>query len=187
MSSLLVCDTETTGLDPATSGIVEIAFVVVTERGLGPVFSSLVWPGRHFLKQAHRMVLARTSRLTADELLDAPNVAEVFTRWRAWAREALGEPPYLVTSFNVEFDRDHLRNTPFDRLFTWQPCIMQRCSEVMGEAGALEPRYDRFGWRWPKLPAACAHFNVEFTECHRALEDAKAAARLVLALREIEQ
>lgn len=177
----IVVDTETTGLDALRDGLIEFAAVAVTSGRITSEFSSLVWPGREFLTPRHREVLA-ISGITLEDLLDAPGAVHVSAEWREWARH-LEPPPTRVTSFNVSFDRpfvEHwlgcLSSEP-----EWGPCLMLACQELM--ADVLERRYDG-SIRYPKLSAACAHLGIPVATTHRALDDARAAARIAIALQE---
>jgi DNA polymerase III epsilon subunit-like protein len=57
---------------------------------------------------------------------------------------------------------------------------MVAASEHLGPKLNLPMRDGRY--RWVKLGFACAKLGIEFEETHRALDDARAAARVAIAL-----
>lgn len=188
MSTLVVLDTETTGLEPGAAAIVEIAAVAVRDGQIVDRFSTLVWPGREFLQREHRHVLDTISGINVLDLLDTavPDATGAEALLQEWAARAT-EGQIRVTSFNVWFDRKFLQTDPWsldlwsEPGITWAPCLMLAAMEPMGKAGALQ-RHWRGGWKWPSLAEACAHFGIERQNAHRALGDAEAAARIAIAL-----
>lgn len=182
---LFVVDTETTGLEPEDGAIVELAAVAVVGGEVVSEFASLVWPGREYLQARHQETLA-ISGIGLPDLIDmgaAPPAETVCARWAQWMAIVQGDAgPYRMTAYNAEFESRFLRAPPWAGVpFDWQGCVMRHCTERMGAARALEKRRDG-QWRWPKLIAACDHFGIELDGAHRALADARAAARLALYL-----
>jgi hypothetical protein len=214
VSLLFVVDTETTGLDPAEAGIVELAAVCLRDGQVSDRFSTLVWPGREFLREKHRQALAAHSQIDPVRLLDEDvpvvvNARRLFLNWlcgnagmnvprdaAAWQAQAsdafMDRTPLRLTSFNVAFDSKFLSCIRWELGFhcralapveiEWAPCVMLAASQALGEAGKLPRNRDNTGWRWPSLARSCQEFEIPFTETHRALPDAEAAAALAVRL-----
>lgn len=181
---IIVVDTKTGGPEPLQAAIWDIAAVAVDGGQIIGEFSSLVWPGRHYLQPTHRDVIERIGGFDVRRLLDedVPEAEEVAFNFHNWVTEHAGP----ATSFNAEFDRKFLDAEPWSLTLSgtikWGPCIMLECFRTMVAAGAL-PYSTRFSRpKWSRLSEACSHFGVPFTETHRALGDALAAAELAIKL-----
>lgn len=97
---------------------------------------------------------------------------------------------FPITSYNLGFDSKFLEavhwSLPFhvSALFhaqvEWAPCLMVATAEHLGPKLNLPKRDGRY--RWVKLAYACQHLDIPFEETHRALSDARAAARIAVKL-----
>lgn len=180
MKTLIVIDIETTGLYPDDACIWEIGAVAVREGALVAEFSSRVQPLLAHFQAEHRGVCQRVSGLSDAELLsllDEPDSATVSRRLLEWIIGPAGvrPPQFLYAAYNVDFDGGFLALAPWgiSAPDAWAPCLMKRAQAAMGLR------------RWPKLGAACQHFGVPYAGTHQALDDARAAAQLYLALEKV--
>lgn len=173
MSALLIIDAETTGLDPRTAGIIELAAILLDDGREVGSFSRLCWPGYQFISRAEHWQAMQVSGISGALLLDQPPVAEVARDFVAWMIRQADELPMHVTSYNAPFDQSFLAaHAPYlnDRL-AWSRCIMERARRHLDL------------YRWPSLSRACQEFGIE-RNGHRALSDARAAAEVWRRLEE---
>lgn len=179
---LIVLDTETTGFPRDDwSRVIELGAVVLDTDGQEvSSFSSLVCPD---ILDDRATKALEINHIEAHELRGAPVVARVVSDFRSWATSTGAR---YVTSFNVGFDRPMVARMGLPDL-AWASCIMERAMDVMGPAGALPAgRYG--GWKWPKLSEAAEFFGVAVEgDAHRALTDARTAARIAVAIKRSER
>jgi DNA polymerase III epsilon subunit-like protein len=189
--TLFVLDLETTGLQPTDACIWEIAAVAVRDGEILGEFQSRVQPRLEHFTARHREIPKRISGLDDTALLwllDAAPAREVSQVFRKWVvdtsqTEIMGiSGDWSVTSYKASFEQSFLREYPWglDSPIAWADCLKLRSFEAMKAANAC-PVGQRDP-RWPKLGEACAYFGVPFSETHSALNDARAAAGLYLAL-----
>lgn len=181
---LVVLDTETTGL-PSTpwARVVELAAVLLDPEGREvDTFATLVRPD---VLDDRALPASRIHGITAEMLVDAMETAQVVADFRDWLGAAIP-----VTSYNVGFDRVMVERMGLTDL-RWAHCVMLRSMELMGPAGVLrdaDPSHPRYEpgrpWLWPSLEQARTFFCVEPQEpAHRALSDARVAARVAVEVR----
>jgi DNA polymerase-3 subunit epsilon len=174
MSELMMVaiDTETTGREPAVDRIVEIACVIRT-NGTILRHSWLVNPGRPIPAEAFEV-----HGIGDDDVRDKPAFAEI-------ASELLSALAGCVpVAYNAEFDRDFL--------------IAELTRS--GTLGANPPPAARRGIEWldpliwarelqriekgKSLSDVCARLGIEIERAHRAVDDAEAALRVLIAFGE---
>lgn len=93
---------------------------------------------------------------------------------------------YIVVAYNAQYDLKVLRaelrragrNDRFDR--TPNICVMRPLTDICRIPG-------RYGYKWPNLAQACAHFGIVNAKAHDAVGDAWAAARVMQALHRMGQ
>lgn len=176
MNTMLILDVETTGISPATAGIVEVGAILLDDRGEEiSSFSQLAWPGFERINTESHWKALQISGISPAELLDAEPVWQVIMRLNHWLDTLDHFSPWPVTSYNVGFDRGFLDAALSDPQFTdprwreafdWRDCIMERMKRHLGLT------------RWPSLARACELLGVERSGGHRALADARAASCL---------
>lgn len=156
--SFVACDLETSGLDAAADGIIEVGLVRVDDGRITSTYSSLVKP---------RVPLSlRVKRLTGLDDSD-------FTGCPDWesVRESvisfIGDAPLI--GHNIAFDVGFLSYHA-----GYRPRLSYDTYEL---ARIVLP--DLVSYR---LEAICAALDVEYPVRHRALEDATAAAEVYIAL-----
>jgi DNA polymerase III epsilon subunit-like protein len=162
-------DTETTGLGPEAE-LCDLAIVGIDGRVL---LDSLVLPLGPIPAEAtavHGITIAQCERAKAP-------------MWKElWPRVAvLLRPARRVCVYNASYDFGIVQQvTKAARLPEFVPgwqCAMRWYAEFDGT-----PAFGRPGMKWHKLSNACAAMGVELSGAHRALADAEACRRLVLAI-----
>jgi DNA polymerase III subunit epsilon len=163
-----VVDLETTGVAAEHDAIIEIGAVRVARLEVTDHFETLVRPpGPGPLSS---FIVSLTG--IHDALLrDAPLAAHALARFRQWMG-ALPDAPFVA------------HNASFDARFTWRALAMHRlpaldvpvlCTRKLARRVLPGlPRYD--------LDHLCAHFRIPNRARHRALGDAEATARALIAL-----
>lgn len=177
-SRWLVLDTETTGL-PRESWTrpCELAVVLVEQDGtLAAEWSSLIQvPCPPQADQALKL-----TGISREEIAAAPppdQVGDAFERWRAMH----GAAEVQLTSFNIGFDRPMMARL-WPRVGPWGPCVMLTATKVMDRSGALQ-RWESGEPKWARLEEAARFFQVGQEDgAHRALADARVAARILIEL-----
>lgn len=162
---LVVLDTETTGFPKQEwSRVIELAAVLLDRDGKEvSSWSSLIKPD--VLDERADGALA-VNHITREMLEGQPDTGSAAMSFLAWL-SSHGLPK--VTAFNVGFDCSMLKKMGLQ--VEWAPCVMLAAQKAMGVDG------------WPKLSAAAEHFNVPVEgDAHRALTDARTAARIVVAI-----
>lgn len=166
----VIVDTETTGVDASTCGLVEVAAVRVERGEIVAEFSELVNPGMAIPEAA-----SAVHGITGEMVANAPT-AELIA-------PALGEfcVGAVPVAYNAPYDRTVIhRAMPggaspvFDRGLSWLDVYVivasPRCDKYAKGPGRL------------KLSAVCARRGIEHESQHRALGDARATALLLLHL-----
>ncbi len=153
-------DLETTGLDPETDEIIEVAAIRFDADGVIDTYNSLVNPGR---KLEYRIALL-TGIDTAD-LDTAPHFGSIAAEVEAF----IGLDP--IVGQNPTFDTGFLARKGMQ--------VFGPTYDTFELASLLLP-----GLQQHSLGAIADHLGIEFTNRHRAIADAEAARRVFIALRE---
>ena len=88
------------------------------------------------------------------------------------------EAGYTMVAFNAQFDlkmmRAEMRRAGRDDLFerTKNVCVMRPLTSILRIPG-------RYGFKWPNLAEACAHFGIVNAKAHDAVGDAWAALEVM--------
>lgn len=176
--SWLVIDTETTGLprEPWTRPCELAAVLLDLDGEIVAEWSSLVnVPCPPAADPALRL-----TGITREEIAAAPAPEAVEAAFQAW-RRAHDAERVEITSFNTGFDAPMMKRL-WPELGPWGPCVMLTATAVMDRAGAL-PRWDSGEPKWARLDEAARFFAVGQEDgAHRALADARVAARILVAL-----
>ena len=159
MPLISVIDCETTGLNAARHDrVIEIAAVVIDpDGGIAREFVSLINPGRDVGKTS-------LHGITASDVAQAPR----FEHIAGHVAQVL-DGTIALAGHNVSFDHRFLRYE-FDRAGIAIPDISTLCTMRIAGGGNLE--------------CCCRELGIEFDPegAHSALEDARAAARLLMSL-----
>lgn len=162
--TFIVFDLETTGLNPASEEITEIAAVRVVEGEIRDSFQTYVNP--------HKPIPAEITELTgiSDETVaDAPDLDKAVPEFLAWA----GEGQYPLVAHNAGFDMGFLRTAcqrlGIEREFT--------SIDTLEMSRLMLPHMHKF-----KLNILAKELQVGPFEHHRASEDAAVLGRIYIKL-----
>ncbi|MEI6805235.1 MAG: 3'-5' exonuclease [Myxococcaceae bacterium] len=160
----LVVDTETTGLDPASNRVIEIAWVLFENRKEIASDARLC-----SIPESVPEEIAALTGINSSMLIDQKAFPEHIDSFLEAASKAA-----FIVAYNANFDRQFIE-AEFERAgksmpqFTWvDPCVYIR-------------EFDRYQ-KGKKLSDAAARWGVSLNGAHRALADAKAAGHLLLKL-----
>lgn len=162
--TFIVFDLETTGLNPASEEITEIAAVRVVEGEIRDSFQTYVNP--------HKPIPAEITEMTgiSDETVaDAPDLDKAVPEFLAWA----GEGQYPLVAHNAGFDMGFLRTAcqrlGIEREFT--------SIDTLEMSRLMLPHMHKF-----KLNILAKELQVGPFEHHRASEDAAVLGRIYVKL-----
>ena len=162
--TFIVFDLETTGLNPASEEITEIAAVRVVEGEIRDSFQTYVNP--------HKPIPVEITELTgiSDETVaDAPDLDKAVPEFLAWA----GEGQYPLVAHNAGFDMGFLRTAcqrlGIEREFT--------SIDTLEMSRLMLPHMHKF-----KLNILAKELQVGPFEHHRASEDAAVLGRIYVKL-----
>ncbi len=162
--TFIVFDLETTGLNPASEEITEIAAVRVVEGEIRDSFQTYVNP--------HKPIPLEITELTgiSDETVaDAPDLDKAVPEFLAWA----GEGQYPLVAHNAGFDMGFLRTAcqrlGIEREFT--------SIDTLEMSRLMLPHMHKF-----KLNILAKELQVGPFEHHRASEDAAVLGRIYVKL-----
>ena len=160
---LAVVDVETTGLDPTTDRIIEIAIIHMAGGEVQDRYTSLVNPERELPAE-----VTHITGIQPAELVSAPPFAEI-------ADEVLA---LLAGRALVAY------NLPFDRAFVQNE--LDRCGRTWPEPACIDPlifvRELHRNKGSKRLSAAAARLGVPLDEAHRAAADAEATGHVLYEL-----
>ena len=162
--TFIVFDLETTGLNPASEEITEIAAVRVVEGEIRDSFQTYVNP--------HKPIPPEITELTgiSDETVaDAPDLDKAVPEFLAWA----GEGQYPLVAHNAGFDMGFLR-TACQRLGIEREFTSIDSLEI---SSLMLPHMHKF-----KLNILAKELQVGPFEHHRASEDAAVLGRIYVKL-----
>ena len=159
---MVAVDTETTGLDPASHALVEVATVVIDAQGVIDRWTSLVDPGRPIPADA-----VAVHGITDAMVAGAPPPAQV----AADLRRRCGDLPLVLHNalFDLPFLVALMRRAG-------QPALLNPIIDTLGLARGLT------GLGGNSLGALAERLGLPREPRHRALGDAMTTARVFLAL-----
>lgn len=164
--SMVVFDTETTGLSVAKDAIVQIAAQRILNGRIigGEVFDTLVHPGRPIPPAASRI-----HRITDADVAQAPGIDTVAPAFHAFARGA------VLVAHNAPFDLGFLHQSAGQLDLSWDHPVLDT---VLLSAVVFGTTADH------TLDALCARLSntIPDADRHTALGDAKATAAAVVKL-----
>lgn len=171
----IILDVETSGLSHVHHKVLEVGAVVVKGDQLLDEYSSLVNCGAQHLDDVGDDCYAlKVNGLKREEILAAPAPEQVATELKAFIAQAFDAfKGYYLHAFNNGFDSRFLAADPWNlSLDLWGPCLMLESQKAMRQA------------KWPRLLDAASHWGLSFAagEAHRALADARMAAKVYLAI-----
>ena len=176
-----VVDIETTGLDALYELILEIGIVELNlETGETKVLFNNFIKESGFGENFRNAWIFDNSNMKFEDLLNAHNLE----KFRNELQEIFNN--YDVTAFNKTFDLGFLKARGF-HFPNELPCIMITATDICKIPFIKSIRKDRYGnreFKWPKVQEAWDFFfpNSNYTEGHRAADDAKHEAKILFEL-----
>lgn len=161
--SFVVFDLETTGLDYQGAEIVEIGACKVENGQITEEYSTLVCPDYPIPADA-----TAVNHITNDMLIGQPKIYEVLPSFLAFVGDN------VLAAHNVKFDFGFLANACMIHYF--------KAPGQLFDTMSLARYYPDSGSK--KLTALVEAAGLEVETAHRALSDARMAARLILATNE---
>lgn len=158
-SNFVALDFETTGLNPKKDKIIEVGAVRVINGVLKDEFTALVNP-----KQSISEAAAAVTGITDEAVKDQRTISEVITE----LKEFIGCSPIVA------------HNAPFDIAFyerALRHCVLNTVIDTLGISRKQLPHLHSH-----KLSALAEYYGIEKNDEHRALDDAKTAAKVYLCL-----
>jgi len=156
--TFVVVDVETTGTDPRTAELVELAAVRIQDGAIVDRWSTLVDPGRPIVgNQMHG--------ITDADVAGAPSPADAARRFVEFAGDA------TIIGHSVGFDLAFIEEALGDGT-RFEP---GRYADTLVIAREGYPGAESY-----RLGDLAAFFGVELTRAHRALPDAEATAELLI-------
>ena len=155
----VVCDLETTGLDPLTDRIIEIGMVRVQHGEISGTYHTMVNPGMPL-----PLKIKRITGIDDSDLINAPPITDVMNE----VIDFIGND--AIVGHNIRFDLDFLaaaQGLPFNNPHY----------DTVELARTLLPNAPSH-----RLESLCAALNIETAGSHRALNDAMATAHLMVLL-----
>ncbi len=161
-TDFVVCDVETTGLDPQRKRLTEIALLRIRGGHVIDRYESLINP-RQFIPQE----VQRLTGITNEMVYTAPEAEEVMRV----AREFIGDGVFV--GHNVRFDRSFvdaaLLRSGMEALQVPNLCTARLARRLIPTKGGKS------------LGAIARHYGIRIKKRHRAMGDAEATARVLLA------
>lgn len=158
----VVIDVETTGLVPSLDKIIEIAAVTVQNGKIVDEWQSLVNPEIFLPTESTHL-----TGITSEMVQDAPTFDELTDDFLPYL-----ENNSVFVAHNVDFDREfineHLSRSEKSALENPYMCTIQLARHV-------HPNLSKYN-----LGVLSNAFDVELSQAHRALNDAKATAELLI-------
>lgn len=163
-------DIETTGLDPKTDKIIEVAAVRVRNGQITAEYQSLVSPGRRLEER-----ITELTGITDDMLRDAPMPEQVISQLLTF----IGND--ILLGHSVMFDYSFVKRAAVDQ---GKVCGENYDFERMQGLDTLKmARKYLPQLKSRSLPYLCSYYGIA-QKAHRAMEDAKATAELYQRLME---
>lgn len=164
MATYAILDLETTGLNPQTDEILEVAVVILQDGAVIDEFESLIRPTSPVSEE-----ITQITGITQAMVNDAPTLFKV----RSQIRKIIGD--HVIVGHNVGFDVGFLQSENL--------ALHNETIDTVTLASVILPSAGRYNLE------SLAHFLQlpldESGQAHRAMADVLLTAELLLALREI--
>lgn len=156
----VVFDIETTGLNNAVDEITEIGAVKLKNYEIVDTFSAIVNPGKPIPEK-----ITQLTGITDDMVRDKPSIEEVLPEFLNFVGKA------TLVAHNAKFDTGFIR------------AKAKRCS--MDFSNTIIDTLTLSRWLLPelkrhKLNLICEHLGIKLLNHHRAVDDAEAAANILI-------
>jgi len=177
--SIVVIDTETTGLAPSKDRIIELAAVKFDNGRPVAAFHTFVNPEKPLSAEAQSI-----NKITENQLKDAPTISAVLPAFD----EFVGSKS-IVVGHNLEFDLKFLYYSG-SSILDGKNKLIDTCAQAKRTLKAPKMKYDKEYDIWEKdwegdydvddykLETLCEYYNIINPEQHSALSDAYATGKL---------
>lgn len=155
----VVCDLETTGLNPFTDKIIEIGLVCLENGQISGKYHTLVNP-----RQPLDIKIKRLTGINDQDLAAAPVLSEILPQ----VLDFIGER--AIAGHNIDFDLGFLAAALGEPLHNQSYDTLELARIVVPCSGSF------------RLSELCRSFDIELKSVHRALDDAVATAHLLTLL-----
>lgn len=159
----VVCDVETTGLNPATDRIIEIALVKIENLKIIDKFSTLINP-ETFIPP----FITDLTGIRNEDVFTAPKFSEVVLQVRDFLKDS------IFVAHNASFDHKFVLHS-FLRENIYPPDVQVLCTKLLGRR--IIPGLNSYG-----LSSLTKFLGIKNIKAHRALGDALATAHLLIRL-----
>ena len=161
----VVFDIETTGFNPGTDAITEIAAVKVQNGTAIGEFSTFVNPERSIPKEVQEL-----THITPEMVKEAPKIEEALKAFLDFSKDC------VIVAHNARFD------TSFINYFA-DRCEYEKPKYIIDTLAISREMFE--GYENHKLGTIAANLNIELENAHRAINDARATAKVFIKMCEI--
>ena len=163
-ATYVVYDLETTGLSSVYDDIIEIAAVKIKDGFVIDEFSTFVKPKRKISAK-----ITEITSITEDDVRTAPSISEAITKFAKFIEGT------VLVAHNATFDNSHLyRNLKDHGLFKKEYPTLDTMQLARVRYGDKLKTFN--------LKSLTKFFDVELTQHHRAIYDAKATGNVFLKM-----
>ena len=161
----VVFDIETTGFTPGSDAITEIAAVKVKNGEFIDEFSTFVNPERNIPKDVQEL-----THITPEMVKDAPKIEEALKGFLDFAKDC------TIVAHNARFD------TSFINYFA-EKCGYEKPIHIIDTLAISREMFE--GYENHKLGTIAENLGVELENAHRAINDARATAKVFVKMCEV--
>tara|TARA_B100000674_G_C37815742_1_gene903323 strand:+ start:179 stop:934 length:756 start_codon:yes stop_codon:yes gene_type:complete len=155
-------DVETTGLDPQTDRVIEIAIIHMRNGEVEERWSSLVNPGCDIPEE-----VTRITGIKGEDLVSAPSFDTIVGEIQSRLKDR------IFVAYNLEFDRAFIKNE------------LERAGAVWEELEYVDPlifaRELHRNQGSKRLGSVAERLGIEIGQAHRAADDAVASGKVLYA------
>jgi DNA polymerase-3 subunit epsilon len=162
-AKFVVCDVETTGLNPVYDRIIEIALIRIEKLKIVDKFSTLINPETYIPP-----FITRLTGIRNEDVFNAPKFNDIVLKVRDFLQDA------IFVAHNASFDYKFLLHS-FLRENIYPPENPTLCTKLL--ARRVVPGLESYG-----LKSLTSFFKIQNLNSHRAYGDALATTHLLLKL-----
>lgn len=169
-TNFVVVDVETTGSNPASNRIIEVACVVVKDGSIKEEFSTLINPHQHI-----PYFISKMTGITNEMVFKAPSFEQIAKKLKG----LFSQPDSVFVAHNVNFDYNFIKFS-FERSGETFPDIPKLCTLKLAKRliSGITKR---------NVGALSEYLGIAISNRHRAFGDARATAQILLELLEIAE
>ena len=161
----VVFDIETTGFNPGSDAITEIAAVKVKDGIVLDEFSTFVNPERNIPKEVQEL-----THITPDMVKDAPKIEEALKEFLDFSKDC------VIVAHNARFD------TSFINYYA-DKCGYEKPKHIIDTLAISREMFE--GYENHKLGTIAENLGIELENAHRAINDARATAKVFIKMCEV--